>query len=255
MAQRVLCVVSHPDDETMLTGGTLAMLAKRGLEIHVLCATRGQGGEPGDPPIVERTQLGATREQELRCAARALGITGVHLLDYRDPPVGSKGQLFPYTHRPDELIQQITTVVRQLQPALLITHGSDGEYHHPAHILTHRAVLEAHILGGAATTVQFLYTFCAAIPGREDRIFNLSDPADIVLDVTPWLLAKAEAAACHRTQHGLFFRNHPQATNLLEVVRTVESLHRVWPEEAADFPAFLPYRVQPPDDAEQSTRP
>ncbi|MCK4898758.1 MAG: PIG-L family deacetylase, partial [Anaerolineales bacterium] len=30
---------AHPDDETMLSGGTLALLAKSGAQVHYLCAT------------------------------------------------------------------------------------------------------------------------------------------------------------------------------------------------------------------------
>jgi len=46
-----LAVFAHPDDETMLCGGTLALLAKEGWKVHYLCATRGEGGEVGDPPV------------------------------------------------------------------------------------------------------------------------------------------------------------------------------------------------------------
>jgi len=246
MRERVLCITAHPDDETMLTGGVLAMLAKRGLEVHILCATRGEGGEVGEPSVVAGGEpLGVIRERELRCAAQALGAAAVRFLGYVDPPVGTHGQLFPYTHRPEPLVQHIVEVITQVRPLLLLTHGSQGEYGHPAHILTHRAVLEAHTaVQQQETTAPHLYTFCAAVAGREDRISNEGDPADIVLDVTPWLLAKAEAAACHRTQHALFFRNHPQAGSLLEVVRTVESLHRVWPAEGPHLAVFAPYLVQ-----------
>jgi len=34
----------------MLAGGTLALLAQAGAQIHYLCATRGEGREIGEPP-------------------------------------------------------------------------------------------------------------------------------------------------------------------------------------------------------------
>jgi LmbE family N-acetylglucosaminyl deacetylase len=46
----LLCLVAHPDDETMLCGGTQALLAARGVETHMVCLTRGEGGELGEPP-------------------------------------------------------------------------------------------------------------------------------------------------------------------------------------------------------------
>jgi len=46
MAQKVLLVVlAHPDDETFGTGGTLAYYASKGVDVHLLCATRGEVGE------------------------------------------------------------------------------------------------------------------------------------------------------------------------------------------------------------------
>ena len=39
----VLAFFAHPDDETMLCGGTLAILARHGAAVHYLCATRGEG--------------------------------------------------------------------------------------------------------------------------------------------------------------------------------------------------------------------
>ena len=45
----VLAFFAHPDDETMLIGGTLAILAQNGVRVHYVCATRGEGGEVGRP--------------------------------------------------------------------------------------------------------------------------------------------------------------------------------------------------------------
>lgn len=47
----LLAFFAHPDDETMLIGGTLALLSQAGFDVHYLCATRGEGGELGEPLI------------------------------------------------------------------------------------------------------------------------------------------------------------------------------------------------------------
>ena len=44
-------IFAHPDDETFLRGGTLALLACRGMRVQVLTATRGEAGSCGDPPL------------------------------------------------------------------------------------------------------------------------------------------------------------------------------------------------------------
>lgn len=231
MSESLLCVVAHPDDETMLTGGLLAMLAERGVAIRVLCATRGQGGEVGEPPVCTREDLGQVREAELRCAATALGVGSIEFLDYVDPPIDPDGQVRAFDADPGELEADVLKAITRLRPAALLTHGSGGEYGHPGHVLVHRTAVRAARRAGVP-----LYTFCAAIPDRKDRIFNTGDVAHIVLDVTPWLDAKEAAAMCHRTQHALFMRNHPHARSVREVLRAVESLHLAWSPDGDHAP-------------------
>ena len=137
--------------------------------------------------------------------------------------------------------------MRRLRPGIVLTHGRDGEYGHPAHKLLHRATWAAFQRWLATNPVErqdvrrgprqavngretSLYTIAAAIPGLQDRLFNDSEPADLILELerTPWLDAKEAAALCHRTQHALFKRSK-QAKTVRQVLRRVESLHRHWP--------------------------
>jgi LmbE family N-acetylglucosaminyl deacetylase len=232
----LLCIVAHPDDETMLCGGTLAALAKQGVEIHVLCATRGEGGELGEPPLTTQERLGQVREAEMRCACRNLGVHQLQFLDYQDPIVGPDESLFPFTQDEDRLRQQLLDHMRQLGPDIVLTHGRDGEYGHPAHKLLHRAVANAfQSFRHQDGKVPCFYTIAAAIPGREDRLFNASEPADLVIELehTPWLDAKEAAALCHATQHALFKRRK-QAETVREVLRRTESLHRYWPTKGCE---------------------
>jgi len=235
MKDVLLCVIAHPDDETMLTGGVLACLDARGVAVHILCATRGEGGELGEPPVCTREALGSVREAELRCAAAALGATSVDFLDYVDPQVTPGGRLRPFRADPAAFEAQIAMTIEHLEPSIVLTHGSAGEYGHPAHVLVHETVTRAHRAARIVGDLQppALVTFCAALPDRQDRIHNQADPADVVVDVTPWLGVKSAAAACHRTQHALFFRNHPEARTFREVLRPVEGLHLVWSPDGA----------------------
>jgi len=58
----VLAFFAHPDDETMLAGGILALLSRGGAQVHYLCATRGEGGEVGEPPVCEPAAATITEE-------------------------------------------------------------------------------------------------------------------------------------------------------------------------------------------------
>jgi LmbE family N-acetylglucosaminyl deacetylase len=172
-----------------------------------------------------------------------LGAHGVHFLGYVDPPIGADGRLFAYTEDLTELSQRLVRLLTDLNPILILTHGSDGEYGHPAHVVTHRGVLAAHERIRQRGLRPHLYTFSAAIPGCSDPAFNEADPADVVVDVTPWMRAKAAAAECHRTQHALFFRFHPDASDVLDLLRTQESLHRMYPPDGPDLPVLLQHRA------------
>jgi len=221
----ILIIGAHPDDETMLAGGVVALLVERGLAVHILTATRGEGGETGDPPLCTQSELGAVREAELRCAVRALGARSLRILNYADPLVGPDEELFPFEADFNALASEIQQTIRQVEADGIISHGPEGEYGHPAHQLMHRAVRAAV---ESLDPAPLFYSFAAQVPGNEDRIWNKNTPAHLVLDIRPWLDVKASAALCHRTQHALFTRRHPGQT-VRESLRTLEAFHRHLP--------------------------
>lgn len=227
----VLAFFAHPDDETMLCGGTLALLASQGAQVDVLIATRGEGGEMGEPPLCTRAELGAVREAELRCAVQTLGGR-LLLMDYLDPVVGPDNTLYPFTEDFDALVEQVMQAARETRADVLLAHGVNGEYGHPAHKLAHQAAWRAvQNLGDEAP---LFYTIQGQFADHPyPRLANADAPAHLVLDVTPVLAQKTAAALCHRTQHNLFVRHRSeQAGRQLSVPETVmalESVTRAWP--------------------------
>jgi LmbE family N-acetylglucosaminyl deacetylase len=225
----ILAFFAHPDDETMLAGGTLALLAQNGAAMHYLCATRGEGGEVGEPPLCTQEQLGEVREKELVCAVRALGGRSLTFLGYVDPRVGPENSLFAYSDNLTLLAGQVAASIRQFDIQVVISHGSNGEYGHPAHQLTHQAArIAVESLGEDGPE---FYTTAAIFPDHpRPRLANQDDPADLVLDVSPVLSQKTQAALCHRTQHALFVRHASEEAgrplSVPEVIMKVESLRR-----------------------------
>ncbi len=151
----LLAVFAHPDDEAFGPGGTLALYAARGVAVHLICATRGEAGDSDAQDAGDREELASRREQELRCAAAELGLSGLHLLGYRDS--GMPG--WAANRHPRALIQadpatvaaQIAGTMRELQPQVVLTFDPFGVYGHPDHIFIHRATLAAfQALTGAA---------------------------------------------------------------------------------------------------------
>lgn len=235
---KTLAFFAHPDDETMLIGGTLAYLALQGAEVHYLCATRGEGGEVGQPPLCTQQELGKMREKELACAVQALGGKELSFLDYQDPVIGPEDELYAFTENEDELIRRLQGTIINLDPEVIITHGTDGEYGHPGHVLANRALLQAvRDLEGYNPVV---YTVAAFYEGHpRPRLANESDRADLVLDISPVRYRKVQAATCHRTQHALFLRHarerRGEEVTLPEIIRDQESLSRALPENGGDL--------------------
>lgn len=137
-ALRLLCVLAHPDDESLGLGGVLARYAAEGVATYVVTATRGERGRLGT------TRPGAAvlapiRERELNEAAGVLGVREVRFLDYLDGEVDRAD--------PAEAVTRIAGHVRALRPQVVITFGADGAYGHPDHIavsqLTAAAVVAA----------------------------------------------------------------------------------------------------------------
>jgi LmbE family N-acetylglucosaminyl deacetylase len=137
---RLLAIFAHPDDESLGAGSTLAKYAAEGVETYLICATKGERGwtgtEKDNPGLPE---LGNMREKELMCAAEALGIKQVYFLDYVDGDLDQAP--------PQEAIDRIAALIREIQPQVAFSFGPDGIYGHPDHIaisqLSHAACIRA----------------------------------------------------------------------------------------------------------------
>lgn len=233
----ILAISAHPDDETGFSGGALARFAELGHEVYILETTRGEGGEVGEPPLTTKENLGSFREQEVREAARILGAKDIFFLPFIDPHMEINGIARPIDVPLTQFVQAICGHLQTLQPDVVLTHGSNGEYGHPQHVYTHRAVRRALADHHPQAT---LLSWCAWYePCTHARILNRDDPADIVVDITPWHAKKVAAAMCHKTQHAMFLRNSGAPT-VADMIWQTESFH-VWsgqlPAELADITA------------------
>jgi LmbE family N-acetylglucosaminyl deacetylase len=125
--RKLMCVFAHPDDESMGMGSALAKASAEGVEISLVCATRGEKGWYGPARDYPGAQaLGQIREAELFKAAQVLGIQRVDFLDYID---GELDQVHP-----GEAVQKIACLIREVAPQVVISFGPDGYYGHPDHI-------------------------------------------------------------------------------------------------------------------------
>ncbi len=124
--RRVLVVVAHPDDIDFGMAGTMAVLTSGGTEVTYLLVT---SGEAGGPDNLSREELRDQREAEQRAAAAIVGVTDVRFL--RKPDGRLECTL--------ELRRDISRVIRQVQPDLVVSLSSDRDwdrmyFSHPDHL-------------------------------------------------------------------------------------------------------------------------
>ena len=234
------CVVflhAHPDDEALLTGGTMARLAAEGHRVVLVTATAGEAGL-APQAYTSDGSLGTHRRRELDAAAHALGCARVLVLDYAD-----SGMADAPTHAPrafadadvDEAAARLVDVVREERADLLIGYDAAGGYGHPDHRQVHRVARRASALTGTrlleATVdrraLQRAVRLLRATPlrrqlpeldaGAFDDLFT--DSAEIThrVDVRPYLGQKAAALRAHLTQ----------SVSIDATVRTVGGLLRL----------------------------
>jgi len=211
----ILAIFAHPDDESLACGGTLARLADAGVRVVVLCASRGENGSVSDPSLVADGDLGRVRSDELRAAAKVLGIAELIILNHPD------GEL-RWADVP-ELHREIVDAILRYQPDGVITFAEDGLYWHLDHIGVHERTFTAVLSLGPdapplyyvtmpkgmmrevleAATVDGSVAADSGIWGIEPDAFgDQANPPTFVIDVRDWTARKLAALRCHRTQMG-----------------------------------------------------
>ncbi|RGE17348.1 PIG-L family deacetylase [Leucobacter sp. wl10] len=218
---RVMFVHAHPDDETIMTGGTLAALAETGREPLLVTLTRGEQGEvvPGPLAALAGTHgLAIVRQNELKTALGMLGVErhaflgvdparaeGLSPAIYEDSGMswGPDGRA---TAVPDAGPDALTSVpaIEPLNDLLaaayrsgargIVSYDDGGGYGHPDHVLSHR------LARAVARALEI--PFWEIVSGSEIAETEGTAALDPVErhDVSPWLERKVAALRAHGTQ-------------------------------------------------------
>ena len=186
-------VLAHPDDESVGCGGALAMAHEGGATTRLLVVTR---GEAGSPDGTSEPAVGDQREAELVCAARALGLDEVSLLDgYADGGVADR----PF----EQLVDEIAAWLADRRPAAVITFGPHGVTGHPDHIVVGSATRWAvERLADAGTAPNAVYVISPVFGASANR-YDLSPEEQAAthrIQITRAAARKVEALACHASQ-------------------------------------------------------
>jgi LmbE family N-acetylglucosaminyl deacetylase len=233
----VVAFHAHPDDEVVLTGGTLARAVAAGHRVVVVTATDGRMQNEDD----------GCRLDELRSSADILGVHRVECLGYADSGYGPEfypdppGRVRFGRADLDEAAQRLGEILRAEDADLLLSYEPNGGYGHRDHVQVHHVGKRAAEL--AATPRVLEATMPRELLRRTSDLAHLLrlpapyDP-DVVrtayapratithrINVFHFAQQKRDALAAHRSQIGstglaarmfsVLLRLPPQAFGLL----------------------------------------
>jgi LmbE family N-acetylglucosaminyl deacetylase len=210
----VLAFHAHPDDEAVLTGGTLARLAAEGHRVIIAVACDGVMGPATG-------QNGRARLDMLRASAAALGATGVEHLGYADS--GHGPVLYPdppdrarfVRADLDEAAGRLAELIRRERVDVLLSYDERGGNGHPDHVKVHEVGMRAAELTGTrllAATIPRELVAWAFYPLRVTRLLVRYDPQVIRgsfaprkaithrIDVRRYARQKRAALAAHHAE-------------------------------------------------------
>ncbi len=237
-APRLLFVHAHPDDETLMTGGTIAHYIARGADVHVVTCTLGEEGEVigeryAQLAVDAADQLGGYRISELTAALTALGGGEPNFLGgpghWRDS--GMDGAEPRHRQRftdadMREAVGELVAIIRRLRPHVVVTYDPNGGYGHPDHIQAHLVTTEAVAASagddypGAPWQVPKFYWTVSSTSAMGAGLDSLADvpdgwvrvsiddvpfgypddKIDAVIDARNQMSAKVDALRAHATQ-------------------------------------------------------
>jgi LmbE family N-acetylglucosaminyl deacetylase len=124
---RLLCITAHPDDEAGAFGGTLALYADRGVEVHLVCLTAGTAARNRGTAQTD-DELAELRRAELLLSCEHLGIRFCEVLHYPDSKLDRANF--------HEIVGVLVEKIRRIRPHVIITFAPDGGLTgHPDHAM------------------------------------------------------------------------------------------------------------------------
>jgi LmbE family N-acetylglucosaminyl deacetylase len=147
---------AHPDDEVLMTGGTLARAADEGHRVILVTATAGGAGL-ASTSTTGAGDLAERRMEELRRAAALLGIREVHLLGFDDSGMdgraGRAGRAFAHVDV-EEAATALAAVLKEVGADAITVYDPAGGYGHLDHVQVNRVGVRAAQLAGTPVVLE-----------------------------------------------------------------------------------------------------
>lgn len=153
MSPTIVAFHAHPDDEALLTAGTMARAAAEGHRVVLVLATDGGAGLAADE-LRRDGGLGRRRLDEARRSSEALGVARVEWLGYSDSGSGPEPEpdvpgRTRFCRAPvEEAAERLAAILRTERADLLLSYDANGGYGHRDHVRVHEVgARAAHIAG------------------------------------------------------------------------------------------------------------
>ena len=243
----LLAVHAHPDDETLSTGGLLALWAAAGLPTAVVTCTRGEQGEVIGPDLEHLEGSGERfaryREGELSRALSALGVVDHFFLDRIDeqlntgessPRYCDSGMAWVDANAPaglgaaaalpeqvpddafsfanlDRAARSLARLIALRAPRYVVTYEPGGGYGHPDHVRTYDVTVRA---------LELLISDVNVSPDQVPTLLSAVVPASIERAARGVLGARSEELAVADDEYHI-----PQPTDPLAAVSSHDVAH------------------------------
>lgn len=200
----------------------MASASAMGHRVVLVCATRGEQGEPQEGVLDAGEALGDRRVRELAESAQVLGAQEPRLLGYEDsgmmgePTNDNPSSFWQADH--DEATARLVDILREVDADVLTIYDDHGGYGHPDH-------LRVHTVGKAAAEIAGIDNVFEATMNRDhirgmmaemaESNPEIDDPEIDVetigteendisysVDVSAMVGTKREAMIAHRSQIG-----------------------------------------------------
>ena len=224
MARTLVAFLAHPDDEALLTSGTMARAAAEGHRVVLVVATDGGLGLAASKFVgASDIKLGSLRMAELQASARALGTARVETLGYADSGLGPEtlpdppGRVRFVRADPEEAAERLAAILREEQAEVLLTYDANGGYGHRDHVKVHHVGARAAELAGTPRVLQatvprdllvrairfatHIYRFPPEFdPTSFERAYSASRSVTHRIDVRRYASQKRAAMRAHASQ-------------------------------------------------------
>ncbi len=191
--RRALAVYAHPDDPDVACGGTLALWAAAGCEVHVCLCCDGDKGSSDRATVA--ADLVRARRREVEAAGLVMGVNAHHWLGYPDGEVEDSA----------ELRGRLVALVREVKPDVVVAPDPTAVFLGPGYVnhRDHRQVAWA-VLDAVAPAAANPHYFPGNGEPFQVPVLYLSGTLepDTWVDITASVDLKAAAVACHTSQLG-----------------------------------------------------